>query len=114
MKKGSSIHKLFRVSISNHLKWNHHVDYIFKKASKFLFSLQILVKAGVASRLILKLHLTNLKGLRYNYLLFSRMFVWYVALSAVLWFVADFCLSKLLLYIFKQLNSENVQILLSL
>ena len=39
----------------------HHIDYIFKKASKHLFSLRMLRKAGVASRLILKVYLTTIR-----------------------------------------------------
>ena len=32
------IYKLLGVDISNDLRWNYHIDYIFKKASKRLFS----------------------------------------------------------------------------
>lgn len=49
-------------NISNDLKWNYHIDYIFKKACKRLFSLGILTNAGVASRQILKVYLTTIRS----------------------------------------------------
>ena len=48
--------KLLGVYISN-----YHMDYIFKKTSKRLFSLRVLRKAGVPGKLILKVYLTTLR-----------------------------------------------------
>ena len=38
--------KLLGIIISNDLKWNEHIHYISKKASKRLYSLRILKKVG--------------------------------------------------------------------
>ena len=35
-------YKLLGIIISNDLKWNEHIDYVSKKASKRLYSLRIL------------------------------------------------------------------------
>ena len=51
-------YKLFDIIISNDLKWNQHIDYISKKASKRLYSLRILKKVGVNREGILKVYLT--------------------------------------------------------
>ena len=40
---------------------NYHVDYIFKKTSKRLFSLRVLRKAGVPSKLILKVYSATIR-----------------------------------------------------
>ena len=47
--------------MSDDLKWTKHVDYIFKKASKRLFSLRTLKKAGVASESIVKTYLATVR-----------------------------------------------------
>ena len=49
-----SNYKLLGVYLNEHLTWNAHIDYIFKKACKRLYSLRILRRAGVASLSILK------------------------------------------------------------
>ena len=55
--------KLIGVYISN-----YHIDYTFKKASKPLFSLLVLKKAGVPySRLILKVYLTTIRPVILEY-----------------------------------------------
>ena len=47
--------------ISNDLKWNEHIYYISKKASKRLYSLRILKKPGVNTEEIVKVYLTTIK-----------------------------------------------------
>ena len=42
-------YKLLGVYLNEDLDWNTHIDYIFKKACKRLYSLRILKRAGVAS-----------------------------------------------------------------
>ena len=53
--------KLLGIIISNDLKWNEHIDYISKKASKRLYSLRILKKVGVNREGILKIYLTTIR-----------------------------------------------------
>ena len=55
------IYKLLGVYISDDLRWNYHIDYIFKKSPKRLFSLRVLRTAGVPSKVILKVYLTNFR-----------------------------------------------------
>ena len=58
------VYKLLGVYISNDLRWNYHIEFIFKKASKRLFSLRVLRKAGVPSKLIrLKHYLTTIRSI---------------------------------------------------
>ena len=45
--------------MSSDLKWNCHVDHIIKKASKKLYSLRVLRRAGVEKDNILKVYLTT-------------------------------------------------------
>ena len=47
--------------MSEDLKWNKHVDYIYKKACKKLYSLRVLRRAGVEQRNILKVYLTTIR-----------------------------------------------------
>ena len=47
-------YKILEVIINHELKWNNRVDFIFKKASKKLYSLRILCRAGVTQDNILK------------------------------------------------------------
>ena len=54
-------YKLHGIIISNDLKWNEHIDYISKKASKRLYSLRILKKVGVNREGILKVYLTTIR-----------------------------------------------------
>ena len=54
-------YKLLGIIISNDLKWNEHIDYILKKASKRLYSLRILKKVGVNREGILKVYLTTIR-----------------------------------------------------
>ena len=54
-------YKLLGIIISNDLKWNEHIDYILKKASKRLYSLRILKKVGVNKEGILKVYLTTIR-----------------------------------------------------
>ena len=49
-----STYKILGVFIGSDLRWNSHVDYIFKKACKKLYSLRVLCGAGVDRRSILK------------------------------------------------------------
>ena len=54
-------YKLLGVYLNEDLSWNTHIDYIFKKACKRLYSLRILKRAGVASLNILKVYLTIIR-----------------------------------------------------
>ena len=54
-------YKLLGVQLSEDLKWNKHVDYIYKKACKKLYSLRVLRRAGVEQRNILKVYLTTIR-----------------------------------------------------
>ncbi len=56
-----SNYKLLGVYLNEDLSWNTHIDYIFKKACKRLYSLRILRRAGVASSSILKVYLTIIR-----------------------------------------------------
>ena len=56
-----SNYKLLGVQLSDDLKWNNHVDYIYKKACKKLYSLRVLRKAGVEQRNIPKVYLTTIR-----------------------------------------------------
>ena len=49
------------VFMDSDLKWNSHVEYIFKKACKKLFSLRVLRRAGVNHANILKVYLTTVR-----------------------------------------------------
>ena len=54
-------YKLLGVHLNKDLSWNTHLDYIFKKACKRLYSLRILRRAGVGSLSILKVYLTIIR-----------------------------------------------------
>ena len=54
-------YKLLGVYLNEDLSWNTHIDYIFKKACKRLYSLRILKRAGFASLNILKVYLTIIR-----------------------------------------------------
>ena len=47
--------------MNNQLQWNNHADVIVKKASKKLYSLRILCRAGVAQDNILKVYLSTVR-----------------------------------------------------
>ena len=57
-------YKLLRIIICNDLKWNEHIDYISKKASKRLYSPRILKKVGVSREGILKVYLTTIRPIK--------------------------------------------------
>ena len=57
-------YKLLRIIIRNDLKWNEHIDYISKKASKRLYSPKILKKVGVSREGILKVYLTTTRPIK--------------------------------------------------
>ena len=54
-------YKILGVIMSSDLKWNCHVDHIIKKASKKLYSLRVLRRAGVENDNILKVYLTTVR-----------------------------------------------------
>ena len=54
-------YKILGVIMSSDLKWNCHVDHIIKKASKKLYSLRLLRRAGVENDNILKVYLTTVR-----------------------------------------------------
>ena len=47
-------YKLLGVQLSENHKWNKHLDYIYQKACKKLYTLHVLRRAGVEQRNILK------------------------------------------------------------
>ena len=56
-----STYKILGVHVDCDLKWNTHVEYICKKASKRLYSLRVLKRAGVDEMSILKVYLTTIR-----------------------------------------------------
>ncbi len=54
-------YKTLGVIVSSDLTWNCHVDHIIKKASKKLYSLRILRRAGVEKDNIQKVYLTTVR-----------------------------------------------------
>ena len=54
-------YKIRGVIMSYDLKWKCYVDYIVKKASKKLYSLRVLRRAGVEKDNILKVYLTTIR-----------------------------------------------------
>ena len=55
-------YKLLGVQLSEDLKWNKHVDYIYKKAcKKIIYPLRVLRRVGVEQRNILKVYLTTIR-----------------------------------------------------
>ena len=54
-------YKILGVIMSNDLSWNNHVEYITKKATKKLYSLRVLCRAGVDPSNILKVYLTTIR-----------------------------------------------------
>ena len=48
--------KLLGVKIRHDLKWNDHMDYIYCKAAKRLFTLRVLKRAGVANNNIVNIY----------------------------------------------------------
>ena len=56
-----STYKILGVHLDCDLKWNSHVEYICKKASKRLYTLQVLQRAGVDEMPMLKVYLTTIR-----------------------------------------------------
>ena len=56
-----STYKILGVHVDCDLKWNTHVEYICKKASKRLYSLRVLKRASVDEMSILKVYLTTIR-----------------------------------------------------
>ena len=54
-------YKILGVIMSNDLSSNNHVEYITKKATKKLYSLRVLCRAGVDPSNILKVYLTTIR-----------------------------------------------------
>lgn len=54
-------YKILGVIMTSDLKWNNHVEYIVKKASKKLYSLRILRRAGVNQSNMLKVYLSTVR-----------------------------------------------------
>ena len=57
-----STYKILGVFIDSDFKWNSHVDYIYKKACKKLYSLRILRRAGVDQGSMLKVHTSSVSS----------------------------------------------------
>ena len=53
-------YKILGVIMSNDLSWNNHAKYITKKATKKIYSLRLLCRAGVQPSNILKVYLTTI------------------------------------------------------
>ena len=66
-----STYKILGVFIHSDLRWNSHVDYIYKKARKRLYSLRILRRAGVDQASMLKVYTSSVR-----YLLEYALPVW--------------------------------------
>ena len=49
--------------IDSDLRWNSHVDYVYKKACKKLYSLRILRRAGVDQASMLKVYTSSVRSL---------------------------------------------------
>ena len=58
-----SPYKILGVFIDSDLRWNSHVDYIYKKACKKLYSLRILRRAGVDQGSMLKVCTSSVRSL---------------------------------------------------
>ena len=58
-----STYKILGVFIDSDLRWNSHVDYIYKKACKKLYSLRILRRAGVDQASMLKVYTSSVRSL---------------------------------------------------
>ena len=58
-----STYKILGVFIDSDLRWNSHVDYVYKKACKRLYSLRILRRAGVDQASILKVYTSSVISL---------------------------------------------------
>ena len=56
-----STYKILGVHVDCDLKWNTHVEYICKKATKRPYSLGVLKRAGVDEMSILKVYLTTVR-----------------------------------------------------
>ena len=54
-------YKILGVHLQNDLKWDIHIDYIYKKACKKLYFLQILRRARVDQESILKVYLSIIR-----------------------------------------------------
>ena len=57
-------YKLLGIIVSNDLKYNEHIDYRSKKASKRLYSLRILKKVCVNKEEIVKVYLTTIRPIQ--------------------------------------------------
>ena len=57
-----STYKIIRIFIDIDLTLNSHVDYIYKKACKKLYSLRILRRAGVDQDSILKVYTSSIRS----------------------------------------------------
>ena len=57
-----STYKILGVFIDSDLRWNSHVDYIYKKACKKLYSLRILRRAGVDQASTLKVYTSSVRS----------------------------------------------------
>ena len=55
-------YKILGVITTNDLSWNNHVEYITKKATKKLYSLRVLCRAGVEPSNILRVYLTTIRS----------------------------------------------------
>ena len=55
-----STYKILGVHVDCDLKWNTHLEYIYKKASKRLYLLRVLKRADVDEMSILKVYLTTI------------------------------------------------------
>ena len=58
-----STYKILGVFIDSDLRWNSHVDYIYKKACRKLYSLRILRRAGVDQGSMLKVCTSSVRSL---------------------------------------------------
>ena len=59
-----SSYKILGVHLQNDVKWDIHIDYIYKKACKRLYSLRILQRARVDQESILKVYLSTIRPVK--------------------------------------------------
>ena len=58
-----STFKLPGVKVRHDLKWNDHIDYIYSKAAKPLYTLRVLQRAGVAGSNIVNIYKYSVRSI---------------------------------------------------
>ena len=58
--------KLLGVAISSDLKWNCHIDYVYKKAAKRLYGLRLLKRNALHADVLLSVYCTYIQPVKYS------------------------------------------------